>query len=92
MKTFIYKEIAHHNRTRNNRELTIYRIKNNTPEYIGSVEYSTASTRGAVHEAFNYLMNNGYIPKKYYSSSKSSWMGAGYFFGEVRKNYNIIEV
>ena len=92
MKIFIYKEIAHHKRTRNNRELTIYRIKENKPLYVGSVEFSTGSTRGAKHEAFNYLMDNGYIPKKYYNSSKCDFMGPGYFFGEVEKHYNIIEV
>jgi hypothetical protein len=92
MKTFIYKEVAHHNRRYNNRELTIYRLKNNKIEYVGTTSYTTGSTRGAIHEAFNYLMNSGYIPKKYYNSSKSSWMGAGYFFGEVRKNYDIVEV
>ncbi len=92
MKNFIYKETRYPNRTRNNRELTIYKIKNNTPEYIGSLEYSTASTRGAQHETFNFLINNGYIPKKYYKSSECSWMGAGYFFGEVTKHYSIMEV
>lgn len=47
MKTFIYKEAAFHNRTRNNREVTIYQIKKNKPLYIGFFSYSTASTRGA---------------------------------------------
>ena len=92
MKTFIYKKTAHHRRTRNNRELTIYEIKKNTPVYIGSVEYSTGSTRGAIHETFNYLMENGYIPKKYYNSSRCDWMGSGYFYGDVRNHYNIVEV
>ena len=92
MKTFIYKEVKHHNRKRNNRELTIYKIENNIPNYIGAVEYSTASTRGATHEVFNFLMNNGYIPKKYYKSSECDWMGAGYFFGKVTNFYNIMEV
>lgn len=92
MTTFIYKETAYHNRTRNNRELTIYRVKNNKPEYIGIKKFSTGSTRGAQHEAFNYLMDNGYIPKKYYKSSECDWMGAGYFYGEVTNHYNIIEV
>lgn len=92
MKTFIYKELRHHNRTRDNRELKIYRMKNNFPVYVGTVYYSTGSTRGAVHEAFNYLMEAGYIPKKYYNSSKCEWMGAGYFYGDVREHYNIVEV
>lgn len=92
MQTFIYKETRLSNRTRNNRELTIYRIKNNTPVYVGTCEYSTGSTRGSIHEAFNYLMDNGYISKKYYKSSECAWMGPGYFFGEVAKHYNIMEV
>ena len=92
MKTFIYKETRYPNRTRNNREVTVYKLRNNTPEYIGFFAYSTASTRGAKHEVFNYLMNNGYIPKKYYKSSECGWMGAGYFFGEVTEHYNIFEI
>jgi hypothetical protein len=92
MKTFIYKELKFHNRTRNNRELTIYKIEKNTPRYIGTVEFCSGCTRGAIHEAFNYLMNNGYIPKKYYTSSVCSWRGAGYFYGDVTRLYNIIEV
>lgn len=92
MKTFIYKETAHHNRTRNNRTITVYALKNNRPQYIGTFDYSTGSTRGGQHEVFNFLMDNGYIPKKYYTSSECAWMGAGYFFGKVTEYYNIIEI
>lgn len=92
MMTFIYKETKHHNRTRNNREVTIYRIKNNLPVYVGTAEFSSGSTRGAQHEVFNYLMDNGYIPKKYYNSSCDPWTGPGYFFGEVTNYYNIVEI
>ena len=92
MKIFIYKEIAHHSKKRNNRECTIYKIKNSRPEYVGTVYYSTGSTQGAKAEVFQYLMENGHIPKKYYNSSKSDSIGAGYFFGEVTKLYDIIEV
>ena len=58
MTTYIYKEIAHHNRTRNNREVTVYQIKQNKPLYIGWFSYSTGSTRGAQHDVFNYLMTS----------------------------------
>ena len=92
MKIFIYKETKHQKRTRNNRELIIYKIKNNIPVYIGTLEYSTGSTRGAKHETFNFLIDNGYIPKKYYNSSKCDFMVAGYFYGDVTKLYNIIEI
>ena len=92
METFIFKETKYPSRSRNNRELTIYRIKDNTPVYVGICEYSTGSTRGATHEVFNYLMDTGYIPTKYYTSSRSSWSGDGYFYGEVTKHYKILEV
>lgn len=92
MTTFVYKETTYHNAKYFNRELKIYRIKNNKPEYIGLIKFSTSSTRGAQHEAFNYLMDNGYIPKKFYKSSECAWRDAGYFYGEVTKHYNIIEV
>ncbi len=92
MKTFIYKVTTYPNRTRNNRELTIYRVKENIPIYIGSHFFSIGSSRGDQHEVFNYLMENGYIPKKYYNSSKCSWRGGGYFAGEVENFYRIIEV
>jgi hypothetical protein len=92
MKTFIYKEIRHPNRTRNNREVTVYRVKNNIPEYIGEFKYSTGSTRGGIHEVFNFLMNNNLIPKKHYKDSENAWRGAGYFYGQVTEKYNIIEI
>ena len=92
MKTFIYKETAHHNRRRNNRTVEVYKISNNTPEYIGRFDYSTASTRGGQHEVFNFLMGKGYIPKKYYKSSECTWRGAGYFYGEVENFYRIISI
>ena len=92
MKYFIFTETAHHNRTKNNRECTIYRVKDNKPKYIGTLYYSTGSTRGDVHEVFNYLMENGYIPKKYYNSSVCDWQGAGYFFVDVTKNYSITKI
>ena len=92
MTTYIYKETRLHSRKCYNREITIYRIKNNIPVYIGYCEYCSGSTRGAKHEAFNYLMDNGYIPKKYYKSSECGWRGPGYFAGEVEKHYNIMGV
>lgn len=70
----------------------IYRLKRNIPYLIGTVEWQTASYRGAVSEVFNKLMELGEIPKKFYSSSISEWRGRGYFAGKVTKNYSISEV
>lgn len=91
MTTFIFS-ITEQPRKHNNVYATIYRLKHNNPEYIGRFEFSTASMRGYKHEVFNYLMDNGYIPKKYYTSSRCEWRGDGYFFGEVEKFYNIYEI
>lgn len=92
MKTFIYKETAHHNEKRNNRELNIYLLKNNTPQFIDTIYYTTASTQGAKAEILQHLIKLGYIPKKYYYSSVTEWSGAGYYDGEVTEKYKIIEV
>lgn len=71
---------------------TIYKIVKNIPEYIGFVDYNTASTRGAISEVFNKLMDLKYIPKKYYNSSKTDWSSGGYYFGEVCEKYSIREL
>ena len=92
MKTFIYKETAYHNRKHNNRELTIYLLKNNTPQFIDTIYYTTGSTQGAKAEILQHLIEKKYIPKKYYYSSVTDWSGAGYYYGEVTEKYKIIEV
>lgn len=91
MKTFIYKETAYY-RKHNNRELTIYQVKKNTPCYVGTLEYTTGSTKGAKAEVLQFLIDNKYIPKKYYYSSECSWRGAGYYGGIVVDKYKIIEI
>lgn len=70
----------------------VYRIKKDKPVYITDFRYNTGSTRGSIHEAFNALMNCGEIPKKWYTSSENSWSGPGYFEGEVRNYYEILEI
>lgn len=70
----------------------IYRLKKNVPYLIGTVEWQTASYRGAVSEVFNKLMELGEIPKKFYNSSISEWRGRGYFAGEVTEKYDIREL
>lgn len=97
MKTFVYTEERRPNRVRNNRVLRIYRIINNAPKFLGSLEYTTGSTPGSDSEVFQWLINNGYVPKKYYnlsrSESRGDWCGAGYYCPEVEaKGIKIIEL
>lgn len=92
MKTFIYKETAHHNRKHNNRELNIYLLKNNTPQFIDTIYYTTGSTKGAKAEILQHLIEKKYIPKKYYFSSVTEWRDAGYYDGKVTNKYKIIEI
>lgn len=70
----------------------IYRIVKNKLEYVGATSWNTASYRGEVHEVYNALMSFGYIPKKYYNSSKSDWCSGGYYNGIVTDKYNIQEL
>ena len=89
MKTYIFTTRSF---KRGHVEGRIYRIENNRPRYVIHFEYVTGCTKGAVSEAFNALMNCGEIPKKWYTSSESPWSGPGYFEGEVRNYYEILEI
>lgn len=92
MKNFIYVEKKYPNRKRDNRECVVYGLSDNKALYLLTIKYSTAATRGAKSEVFNALMEKGYIPKEYYSSSVSASTGAGYFEGKVTEIYSIEEV
>ena len=83
MKTFIFKKLIYNINTSNNRECVIYRVKNNIPQYIGSVYYTTGTTCGAESEVFRFLIINKYLPESYYNLSKNDWRGSGYYCQEV---------
>lgn len=65
MKTFIFTEERFPNRMRNNRRLRVYRIVKNTPDYLGWFDYTTGMGSSQTM-AFQWLIENGFIPKKYY--------------------------
>lgn len=96
MKVFVYVETAYHNKKRNNRMLRIYQLVKNQPKYLGFIEYTTGSTQGSDSECFHWLIENGYIPKKYYNLSElwsSGWMGKGYYCQAVEdKGYKIMQL
>lgn len=72
-----------------NRFCRIYRVKNNVPQYIGEVEFSSGTTRGAASEVFNKLIELGHLPKNYLNICN------GYYFDipEFRaKGFQIIEL
>ena len=95
MKIFVFTQERIKNYKMNGGSImrcSIYKITKNIPEYVGFIDYSTASTCGAISEVFNKLMDLKYIPKKYYNSSKSDWCSGGYYFGEVCEKYKIIEL
>lgn len=92
MKRFYYTEQKYPNRKRNNRTGNVYTIRNGKLEYYCNYEYSTASCRGGISEVFQVLMANGFIPKKWETSSKTDWSDSGYFSGEVTKYYEITQI
>ncbi len=72
---------------------TIYRVKNNMPIYIGEVEFSMASTKDAVSEVFNKLVQLKEVPKSLLKLSQCSWRSAGYYCTKVEDNgVRIIEI
>ena len=66
MKTFIFTEERFPNRMRNNRRLRIYRVVKNTPDYLGFLDYTTGCSSSKC-EAFRWLIEKGFIHKKYYN-------------------------
>lgn len=69
--------------------IEVYQWKNKEPEYIGYFKININSTKGAKHEALCWLIENKYIPKKYYDSSCTEWRASGYYYGEVTNKYKI---
>lgn len=89
MKRFYFTDRPY---KRGDRFLRIYRMEDGIMKMLCTAEYRPGSTRGALHEAYNALIEHGYIPKKWYSSSRSDWMGEGYFYGSVTEYYSIQEI
>lgn len=95
MKHFYFtKEVVKHSKKYGCSDILcrIYEPRKEVPYVIGIVKYNTASTPGATAEVFQKLIELGYIPKKYYNSSKTDWCGAGYFYGKVTEKYGIWEL
>lgn len=72
MITFIYKVIKSSNKRGYNREVLVYRIKNNKPDFIGyDDEINTASYKGdkaiaswIIANKLGFKMKNGYDLKR----------------------------
>jgi hypothetical protein len=58
MKTFVYTADASSHFRGKNRTITVYRIKRNTPEYIGAYAVNTASYCGDSGTAREVIANN----------------------------------
>lgn len=61
MKSFIYTKSERSAKYGSNVTLSVYYVKNNTPQFIGSASYNTGSYRGEDHEAANVLLAHGLI-------------------------------
>lgn len=70
----------------------IYTVKRGQIVHCGATTWKTATFMGAKSEIFNFLMNRGYIPKKYAKSSESPYCAGGYFQGAVCDKYSIEEM
>ena len=90
MKKFYFTEKMN-NKKYNNAEITIYQLFKNNLKYIGSVYYSTASTRGAESEVLHYVCKMGLVPKKVLELSKSDWSDAGYYCAAIEDKYCLIK-
>jgi len=55
MKTFIYTTTEKRAQFGTKVICTVYRMKNNKPDYIGECSFNTQACRGADSEVFNFL-------------------------------------
>lgn len=93
MKRFYYTDSPDNNSKKGDRICRIYKMKSGVMVCISECTYRPGcGTKGPLAEVFSELMRIGEIPRKYETSSVSSWSGPGYFLGEVTKNYSIQEI
>jgi len=68
MKTYIYKATNSNPKRGYNRYVTVYRVKNNVPSWIGDVDINTASYKGdracaskVIADVDGHSIKGGYI-------------------------------
>lgn len=74
MKTFIYSTKYKNTTYGQNVTVTIYRLKNNKPEYLGETVFNTGSMMGVEHEVNSYLVKNKHLPKTYVRNKGSFYI------------------
>ena len=86
---YFTQEVKRHSKTYgyNDMYCNIYKInkKDGTPCSVGTCEYRTGSTRGAIHEVFAKLVELKLIPKKYHKLNK-------YYTSYNQNSYRIHEI
>ena len=91
MRSFIYT-IEKSTRSRmygSRKEIAkIYRLKKNKLNFLGRVDWNTASTVGEESEVLQELVRMGELPKKTLQESVSPCSGAGYYMRD-NGNYSI---
>lgn len=75
-----------------NAKARVFGLSKNGLKYLLTCEWCTSSSSGERSEVFRALIENKYIPKKWYKSSLTEWSGAGYYYGPVTKKYLIEEL
>jgi len=85
MKTFIFSTHIKDVNFGHDINLSIYRVKNNIPTYLGFIKFNTQTSKGNKIEALNWLIDNSYLPKKCMVNDYIN-------FDIVNKLFNIYEV
>lgn len=94
MKHFYYIITNSKRRTNGGKheDVKIYMCKGNKIVHCCDWDWNTSGYKGEKHEVFTALIENGFIPRKWYKSSVCAWRSAGYFAGEVLNHYTIEEL
>lgn len=86
MTTFLYTKSERSAKYGSNVTLSVYHVKNNTPQFIGNASYNTGSYRGEDHEAANVLLAHKLI-------NRNALNSGGYINRQVfDKKYKLIRL
>jgi len=64
-------------------ETSIYRIKNNIPEYLADIKYQRGSFKGHTSEVLNFLHEKKLISDRAFNASNRGSRGFGYYDSRI---------
>ena len=83
MKTYVFSTTEKDNKYGRTVTAKVYRIKNNTPNYLGERVWESQSCKGTLSEVFTFLYHTNEITKPMYKEHDEYYAGVGVNLFEV---------